>query len=148
MITRFNNETFEQLLKYRGKHKIKGAIYGTPLTIAETVPLKTNVIVFETNIQSNKIEGIGVVYNYLRVDKYHRIYMDNNYNRYTYYGKLRIPRCDFTREEMVLVEKIEKIVFRGKGHLKRGQGIQQITRAKYTKDDLECFKQMIRDHSS
>jgi hypothetical protein len=147
MLTRFNNDTWEQLQNYREKHKIKGAIYGVPLRIAETVPLKANVFVMEANIQLNKIMGVSIIHNFIKMDKRHRIFADQNYNRFVYMGKRYIPRCNFTREEMVLIEKMERLVFKGKGHLKRGQGIQHLPFVRYTKDDLEAFKLMFSDRA-
>ena len=57
MLTRFNNKTWDELQNYREKQGIKGVIYGVPLRIAETVPLKTNVFVMEANIELNKIRA-------------------------------------------------------------------------------------------
>ena len=145
MLTRFNNKTWDELLSYKEKHNVKGVIYGVPLRIAETVPIKDNVIIMEANIEVNKIMGISIIHNFVMMDKRYRIYGDNNYNRYVYKGKRYIPRVDFTREEMVLIEKMEKILFKGKGHLKRGQGIQHLPFKRYTKDDLEAFKRMFSD---
>lgn len=147
MLTRFNNKTWEELQNYREKHQIKGGIYGVPLRIAETVPLKTNVFVMEANIEVNKIMGVSIVHNFIKMDKTYRIYGDNNYNRFVYQGKRYVPRRDFTREEMVLIEKMERVIFKGKGHLKRGQGIQHLPYVRYTKDDLEAFKKMFSDRA-
>lgn len=145
MLTRFNNDTWEQLQNYREKHEIRGAIYGVPLRMSETVPLKSNVFVMEANIQTNKIMGVSIIHNFIKMDKRHKIYEEQNYNRYIYTGKRYIPRCNFTREEMVLIEKMERLIFKGKGHLKRGQGIQHLPFVRYTKDDLEGFKLMFSD---
>lgn len=147
MLTRFNNKTWDELQNYREKQGIKGVIYGVPLRIAETVPLKTNVFVMEANIELNKIMGVSIIHNFIKMDKGYRIYADQNYNRFVYMGKRYIPRSDFTREEMVLIEKMERVVFKGKGHLKRGQGIQHVPFIRYTKDDLEAFKQLFSDRA-
>lgn len=147
MLTRFNNDTWEQLQKYRREHNINGAIYGVPLRIAETVPLKANIFVMEANIEVNKIMGVSVIHNFIKMDKRYSIFADQNYNRFVYMGKRYIPRRDFTREEMVLIEKMERLIFKGKGHLKRGQGIQHVPFIRYTKDDLEGFKQLFSDRA-
>jgi hypothetical protein len=101
----------------------------------------------EANIQLNKIMGVSIIHNFIKMDKRHRIFADQNYNRFVYMGKRYIPRCNFTREEMVLIEKMERLVFKGKGHLKRGQGIQHLPFVRYTKDDLEAFKLMFSDRA-
>ena len=43
---------------------------------------------------------------------------------------------------------MEEKVFKGKGHLKRGQGIQKVPYERYTKSELEAFKQMFQGRSS
>jgi hypothetical protein len=144
MVTRFNNTTWKELTDYKQKHGITGAIYGTPCRIIETIPLKAKLIVLEMNNDTNTIMGVGIIHNLIRMDKYHAIYSSGNFNRFTYTGKHYISASDFTREQVTLIEKMELCVFKGKGHLKRGQGIQTIPNKRYNKDDIEVFKQMFR----
>ena len=124
--TRFNDKTWKQNCLYREMKKIKGCIYGVPKRISEDTILNSEIIVIEMNNDRNRIMGIGVVRNYVRMDKYFRVYQDGNYNRFTYQSKLRIDRDDFTDREMVLIEAIEQLVFYGSTHIKRGQGISKI----------------------
>ena len=124
--TRFNDETWKQNCSYRENKKIKGCIYGVPKRISEDTILNSEIIVIEMNNDRNHIMGIGVIKNYLRMDKYFRIYKDGNYNRFTYQSKLRIDRDDFTESEMILIEAIENLIFYGATHIKRGQGISKI----------------------
>ena len=145
MITRFNNTTWEELVNYKKQNDISGAFYGVPRRVAPTIPLKTKLIVLEMNNDTNTIMGVGLIKNFIKVDQVHPIYTWGNYHRFTYSGKRRIPRCNFTREEQDLIEKMEERVFKGKGHLKRGQGIQKVPYERYNKEDLEAFKQMFRD---
>ena len=144
MITRFNNTTWNELCDYKKKNDIHGAFYGVPRRVAPTIPLKAQLIVLEMNNDTNTIMGVGLIKNFIKMDKVHPIYTWGNYHRFTYCGKRRIARCDFTREEQELIEKMEEKVFKGKGHLKRGQGIQKVPYERYTKSDLEAFKQMFR----
>jgi len=144
MITRFNNKTWGELVDYKKQHGIGGAIYGVPQRIGPTIPIKAKLLVLEMNNDTNTIMGVGLIRNYIKMDKTHPIYSWGNYHRFTYEGKRRISRDDFTREEQTLVEKMEEKVFKGKGHLKRGQGIQKVPYDRYTKEDLEAFKQMFR----
>ena len=96
--------------------------------------------------------GIGVIRNYVRMDKHFRIYQDGNYNRFTYQSKLRIDRDDFTDREMILIEAIEQLVFYGSTHIKRGQGIKPSTLifsqtfvAEKTHEELPTFRLTVFD---
>ena len=144
MITRFNNTTWEELCNYKKQHNLDGSFYGVPRRVGPTIPLKAKLIVLEMNNDTNSIMGIGLIKNFIKMDQVHPIYTWGNYHRFTYSGKRRIDRSDLSREEMGLIEKMEEKVFKGKGHLKRGQGIQKVPYERYTKEDLEAFKQMFR----
>lgn len=144
MITRFNNTTWGELTEYKRTHEIEGAFYGVPRRVASIIPLKSKLIVLEMNNDTNTIMGVGLIKNFVKMDQVHPIYTWGNYHRFTYTGKRRISRDQFTRDEQVLIEKMEDKVFKGKGHLKRGQGIQKVPYERYTKEDLEAFKQMFR----
>jgi hypothetical protein len=121
--TRFNMDTWSENSTYRAKKDFNGCIYGCPKRIACTVPVNAGVAILEMNNTTNKIMGIGLIVNYLRVDKSYRIYDDGNYNRYVYLSKYRIDRSDLKSNEEALLSYLERIVFYSKTHLKRGQGI-------------------------
>ncbi len=148
MITRFNNKTWKELEDYKKENDITGSLYGVPRRVAPTIPLKEKLYVLEMNNDTNKIMGIGLIRNFIKMDTSHSIYSDQNFNRFSYQGKRRIDKDDFTREEQDIIEKMEEKVFKGKGHLKRGQGIQKVPYARYTKSELEAFKQMFQGRSS
>ena len=148
MVTRFNNATWDQLTEYKKKHNIEGAFYGVPRRIAETIPLKSKLYILEMNNETNTIMGVGLIRNFIKMDKPHNIYSWGNYHRFTYEGKKRIARADMSREEVDLIEKMEEKVFKGKGHLKRGQGIQKVPYERYTKEQLEQFVQMFKGRTS
>lgn len=148
MVTRFNNETWRQLNDYKKGRQIEGAFYGVPRRIAETIPLKAKLFVLEMNNETNTIMGVGLIRNFIKMDETHNIYSWGNYHRFTYLGKKRIDRDEMTRDEMELIEKMEGIVFKGKGHLKRGQGIQKVPYDRYNKDDLNLFTDMFKGRSS
>lgn len=147
MITRFNNFTWNELQNYKKKNNIGGCIYGVPRRVAPTIPLKEKLYVLEMNNDTNQIMGVGIIRNFIKMDTHHSIYSDQNFNRFSYAGKRRIDRSNFTRDEHQLIEKIEEKVFKGKGHLKRGQGIQKVPYERYTKSDLEQFKEMFLSRS-
>jgi len=125
-VTRFNNKTQKENQSYREKHKIKGCLYPAPLKIGPLIPLQGILLIFEMNNEKNEIEGIGLIRNYLRMDKYYNVYSEGNYNRYTYKSPYRISRAEFDDDEHEFCKIMEIIVFKGSNHIKRGQGIQKI----------------------
>ena len=124
MATRFNNETWQQNIRWREKNDYSGCLYNTPVHIKDNIPLEITIYVIEMNNDKNKIMGIGKLKNYLVIDKKYKVYEERNYNRYTYKGKRRLSREDIPDD---LLEKLEKRVFTTKRHIKRGHGIQQVT---------------------
>ena len=135
MATRFNNKTWEENCRWREKNNFQGCIYNSPVYIKDDIPLQIPLFVIEMNNETNKIEGIGKIINYVHTDRKYKVYSDSNYNRYTYHGKVRI-----NREMIKNIEKLEKLearLFKGKGHLKRGQGILNVSNDIYR--EYLCF---------
>ena len=145
MVTRFNNNTWNELLEYKKRKNITGAFYGVPIRVSPSIPIKSKMIVLEMNNDTNSIMGIGLITNYLKMNEIHKIYSWGNWNRFVYQGKYRISRYDMNRNELELIEKMENKVFRSKGHLKRGQGIQSVPKNRYDLDDINKFQQMFKD---
>ena len=135
MATRFNNKTWEENCRWREKNNFQGCIYNTPVYIKDNIPLQISLFVIEMNNETNKIEGIGKIINYVHTDRKYKVYSESNYNRYTYRGKHRINR-DMIKDKEKL-EKLEERLFKGKGHLKRGQGILNVSYDIYR--DYLCY---------
>ena len=124
--SRFNNQTWRENCDYREEKKLKGCIYGTPLRLSAKIPLKTLIFVNEMNNSTNKIEGIGLIYNMIQCDKYYKIHSEGNYNRYTYKSDYRIDRSTLYNYNPDIVNALEYILFKEKTHLKRGSGITTV----------------------
>ena len=92
MVTRFNNETWAQIQRWREKNDFNGCVYNAPVYIKENIPLMITIYVIEMNNDTNKIIGIGRILNKVHTDRRYKIYEDQNYNRFTYRGKRRIER--------------------------------------------------------
>ena len=144
--TRFTNDTWKQNCDYRKKRKIQGCIYGVPKRNGALIPVNGTMFVYEMNNERNRIMGIGVIKNYLRVDKRYNIYKDGNYNRYTYKSDIRVDRDDLDDKEIETVNIVENLVFYSSGHIKRGQGITKIPESrihkhkkKITQDTIQIF---------
>jgi hypothetical protein len=118
--SRFTNETFEQNISYRLKHKDFICIYCSPCKISNKIPINSQLIIIEMNNNKNKIEGIGIIRNVIRYDKRRKIYEKDNYNRYIYIGKYRLNRDEISNN---IIEFFDTILFKGKSHSKRGSGI-------------------------
>jgi hypothetical protein len=106
-------------------------IYGSPQQMTEKIPLNSLVFVVEMNNSTNKIEGIGLIRNLLNHEKKIRVYQTGNYNRYTYQGNFRIDRCTIEFVCPQILQILEKLVFTGKTHLKRGAGFTRIPEKLY-----------------
>ena len=128
MVTRFNNNTWIENMRWREINNWKGCIYNCPTCLKHDIPINAELYIIEMNNEENRIEGIGKIKNKIFLDRKYKIYTDNNYNRYTYKGTKRIDREDIIEKEKL--EKIERLLFKGKTHLKRGQGISKVPYSK------------------
>ena len=98
------------------------------------------------NNEENKIEGIGVIKNKIAHDKKYKIYSDSDYNRIIYQGKYWLSREQLLSLDPELVDIFDKMLFKGKSHLKRQSGISVVTE-KLTKKwdhDLNMLKRRIK----
>lgn len=133
--TRFNSETYNDNLLYR--HKINTpVIYGTCVRIQDKYQPDLLLFVVEMNNETNKIEGIGLIRNQLSLD-FHKIYKNNDYNRYIYTGEYWLKRDSIEEKDSELVFIFDTILFKGKSHLKRVAGISVITKKLLTNWNYE-----------
>tara|TARA_B100001175_G_scaffold313953_1_gene322419 strand:- start:1083 stop:1547 length:465 start_codon:yes stop_codon:yes gene_type:complete len=143
-VTRFNNETYLENKKFRENNNII-CIYSSPVKITENILPNEELIVLEMNNSTNNIEGIGLIKNKVYLREKYKIYSDRNYNRYTYKSKYRIDKNEFTTYELIIVKKLEDLIFKSAFHCKRGQGIQIIS--KHIKNDKELnYYKILNDY--
>jgi len=121
-VTHFNDSTFLENERWRESNHYDGCIYNSPVSIKQTIMLSSKICVIEMNNETNKIIGIGVIKNKI-IPKHHKIYSDNNYNRYTYCGKKRVEASLLDKK---ILCNLEERLFKGKNHLKRSQGIVEV----------------------
>jgi len=124
--TRFNNETWSQNINFRAKYNYIGCIYGVPQLMAPSIPQDSIVFVIEMNNSLNQVEGIGLVRNNVRMDKYYKLYDTGDYNRYIYKGVYRLNRDELVVLNSKLIELLDYILFKEKTHLKRGYGFTTV----------------------
>ena len=144
--TRFNNATFAENMAYREK-VLETVLYGPSIRIHEKYSIGCTLFVFEMNNEKNKIEGIGVIKNQVVHDKKYKIYSESDYNRIIYRGSYWLSREQLLEINPELVDIFDKMLFKGKSHLKRQSGITIVTE-KLTKkwdQDLDQLKRRIRD---
>ena len=128
MVTRFNNNTENENSRWRDKYDFVGCVYNSPVHIKDSVPLMVQLIIIEMNNDKNKIVGFGKIKNKVYTDRTYRIYQERNYNRYTYRGAKRIYIENINNKDIQeKIQKLEERLFKGKSHLKRGQGITQVS---------------------
>lgn len=121
--TRFNDETFAQNRIYKEEKGVRGCIYCQRLRIKDTIPLNVPMFVIEMNNERNRIEGIGLIRNFIITDKYYKVYDNSDFNRYIYKGEHRMDREELNEINPEAVKIIESICFKGKTHQKRLPGI-------------------------
>jgi len=130
-LTRFSTNTWNELTiwKYKYKNVNKSydkidnfCIYNTPVKIKDSVKYNIPLFVIEMHNDINQIMGIGFIYNVVFKKKYN-IYKSGNYNRFSYKGNYRIDRSLFNKREIIIIEILETLIFKGSRHSKRGQGI-------------------------
>jgi len=128
MITHFNNKTWNENCRWREKNSFCGCVYNSPVYIKTDIPLMVSIYVIEMNNDLNKIMGFGKIINKVHTDKKYNIYEERNYNRFTYRGKYRIDvsEVELNSELKDNFLELEKRLFKGKSHLKRGQGITKV----------------------
>jgi hypothetical protein len=145
--TRFNNATLAENMAYRQKVS-EAVLYGPSIPIHQKYSIGCTMFVFEMNNEENRIEGIGVIKNQIFHEKRYKIYSESDYNRIIYRGKHWLSREQLLELDEELVAIFDKILFKGKSHLKRQSGITVVTE-KLTKKwelDLEQLKRRVRDH--
>jgi len=124
-VTRFNDLTYSENLAWRKKHNWSGCIYGSGYPITPDIPRDSLIFVIEMNNEQNKIMGIGAIRN--RVDRRQEICVyrsDTCHNRHIYQSGKRVDRGDI-RDRLTLCW-LERLVFKGAGHYKRGRGISRV----------------------
>jgi hypothetical protein len=144
--TRFNNATFAENMAYRQK-VLETVLYGPSIRIHEKYSIGSTLFVFEMNNEENKIEGIGVIKNQAVHDKKYKIYSESDYNRIIYRGNYWLSREQLLEIDPELIEIFDKMLFKGKSHLKRQSGITVVTEklTKKWEQDLDQLKRRIRD---
>jgi hypothetical protein len=136
--TRFNNATWNENSDYRVKHN-KPCIYGVNIKIADKYS-NSHMFVVEMNNSTNKIEGISLIRSKLVTDRYYQIYENGDYNRFIYQGQYWLSRDQISDKNPELIVIFDKILFKGKSHLKRMSGISVVSQKLFTRWEYNMDK--------
>jgi hypothetical protein len=120
--TRFTETTMIENIAYKERHNIHGVIYPCPMRINPKLQLDIPILVIEMNNSENKICGISIIRNKL-VFNIHNVYSHTTFNRYVYRGNSYVSRDKMIEINNELVLIIDNLLFKGKTHQKRLQGI-------------------------
>jgi len=150
--TRFNNATLKENMDYRLKvrEKTNGtdlvAYYGSLIKVHKKINIGAFMFVFEMNNELNRIEGISLVRNALVLDKRHKIYTNDDYNRYIYRSIYWLSRDQIHELDPELVETFDLLLFKGKTHMKRACGITVLNEKllRNWQKDLDVEKNKVR----
>lgn len=144
--TRFNNATLSENIAYRETNKIN-AIYGTMIKIHNKINIGSFLFIIEMNNEANMIEGISLVKNSLILEKKHKIYENDDYNRYIYRGDYWLSRKQIMDIDCNIIGIFDKILFKGKTHMKRACGITVLNEKLFItwKLDMSLCKEHIRN---
>ena len=130
-VTRFTDETWQENENWKDARFLtfQKRFYNTSIKIKESIPGNHEILVVEMNLTKNKVIAFGLIKNICQQWRY-KIYSDDYYNRYTYISSKFIFVEEIPREYQTHIEELEMELFKGKGNLKRGNGIQQIPQKK------------------
>ena len=105
---RFNSETLISNYEYRRRHEFN-CIYCCPSKLSPKISHNTLVFVIEMNNSTNMIEGIGLIKNKPETEKYYKVHLDGNTNRYIYIGKYFIDRKTIEDYNPKLIQILELV---------------------------------------
>jgi hypothetical protein len=125
--TRFDSETWDENVSFREKYKLKGCIYNKPCLIQPSIKEGVPVFVIEMNNTLNRVEGIGLIINKIKLNVHYHIHKYEYYNIYTYQGKYRIDRTDIEAHNIEIVKMLDIILFKGRTNVKRGSGFVKLS---------------------
>ena len=127
-ITRYSNTTWAERTAWLAANPQHACIYKSPVPIKASIPYEAPLFVLEMNNDTNRIMGVGRIVNEIRADRPYRVYADQNYNRYTYLGRHRVDRAVImqSKTNARVIETLERMLFYGGRHAKRGQGIDEL----------------------
>jgi hypothetical protein len=144
--TRFTTSTWTENIRCRMNNKIS-SLYGTDIRIREKYPSFISIVVMEMNNETNKIMGVGIIRNRLVFDLKYGMYKNQNFNRYIYSGSYWSSHYTLNKLCPDLIDKLERMLFKGRGHMKRLTGISVLSE-KFLRghelNEMDVIKTLVR----
>jgi hypothetical protein len=149
LTTRFTNETALENKRWRESNEYKGCMYLLKSKISDRLDYNKLYFVLEMNNSINKIMGIGII-SIKHSGCREKIYSNTYYNRYMYKGSTRV---DVFRDGDYCIDRVDEFIeyfedplFRGKGHMKRGQSMTHFPYKKMTPKHIELLKYWVKQY--
>ena len=124
----YNEQYIRENENWKDKNNFTGCIYNTPNIGLRHINMKENVFIFEANMETNEINGMGIIIKTKPQIKKNNIYTDQSKNRYSYKGNHHFLKEDLIKINKDFIDNIEKMIFTGKSHMKRIHGISLISK--------------------
>ena len=140
----FNNETYEENLRWRREKSIEGCVYGMCKPLPKSFNYGSTLFVLEMNNDINKIVGIGLIINipdYSRV----KVYKERECaNLYVHSSKFHITRDEMIKkDENNVIEYLENKLFHGCHNFKRLRGIAKLSFQRILRDDVVKKRRLV-----
>lgn len=156
--TRFTEKTFNENIQWKKDKNWVGCSYGITKELStDSIPYGSYTFVIEmvndipnpslgknskNKLKFGIIGGIGLIQNRMRSEDRSRIYNDQNYNRFVFKSKYHVGRDFLIKHHKDTIELLEKILFTGSKHMKRGDGITVLSYEKIATFDPTPIPQL------
>ncbi len=123
LLHKHSNDTYTALNDWRNKKNLSGTTYNLNSKLDKSLPEKTPLYIIDINNDTNRIEGIGVLYK-CKIKKLYKynIYSHRERNRYSYKTPFYMKRdalIQLNNKSKLCIEFLEYILFFGKKNYKR-----------------------------
>jgi hypothetical protein len=147
MVTHFDQATWAEFERQFAEGYGGVQYYNSPSLITSTrVPSTDNVVIYVLEMRNdlNCLMGVGMIRN-APVPSPPRVYRTAKYNRVGYRILERVPfPCPCPDLSPSFIETVERTLFFGKSHCKRGKGIHQVNSISHVGRYIEPFRAAIQ----
>tara|TARA_B100001287_G_C22662668_1_gene521189 strand:+ start:732 stop:1577 length:846 start_codon:yes stop_codon:yes gene_type:complete len=148
--SKFTTETYKENIEFKKTwNKSNFTMATRMIPISNKIPADVGIFILEMNNETNKIEGIGIIKNMpVKSEEVGiRIYNDDYYNTYLYYGKYHISRNKIleNKDNIKCLHYLENLVFKGSHHLKRGWNTGCFSLKNERIETSPCYNEFIVD---
>lgn len=141
LTTRFTTQTYMENKRWRESNDHTGCMYMAKTKISSSLSYDKPYFVLEMNNTTNKVMGIGIISIKLS-QKREKVYTNYYYNRYMYRGSKHMSLEE--NDDPEFIELFERVLFYGKGHMKRGQSFTHFPYKKMTPQHIHCLKRLMK----